>query len=295
MPESLLSVVIPAYNEEESLPRYLPEVLAFVEANDMQLIVVNDGSSDKTTEILAGFNDNRFLSVVSHKKNRGYGGALKSGILASKTKYTITIDADGQHYLEDVLTVLKKTLETDADMIIGSRKGLKSASWYREIGKRLIRWIANILMPLDIYDINSGMKIYNTAFAQKYLPLCPNSMAFSDTIALVFISQRHLVLEEPIRIKERIGGESTISTRTAFETVLEILNMVVLFNPLRIFLPLALMSGGFGMFWGLYILLVNNKGVSTLAVLAIITGLLLFFLGLLAEQISLMRKAQIEK
>ena len=295
MSEPKLSIVIPAYNEEESLPPYLPEVLEFVQANNMKLIVVNDGSKDRTAEILKGFSGYHELEVVTHKKNRGYGGALKSGIKAAKTDYVITIDADGQHYLEDVKILFAKTLEQDADMIIGSRKGLKSTSWYREFGKGLIRSIANILMPLEIYDINSGMKIYNTELAQKYLPLCPDSMAFSDTIALVFISQHHLVLEHPIRIKERIGGVSTISTRTAFETVMEILNIVVLFNPMRIFLPMAFASILFGIAWGLPFIIFKGKGVSTLALLAIITGLIMFFLGLIAEQISLIRKTQIEK
>jgi len=169
---------------------------------------------------------------------------------------------------------------------------LQASGWYRELGKQVIRSIARFLLPIHIYDINSGMKIYNTRLAQKYLKLCPDSMAYSDVIGLVFISQRHLVLERPIRIKQRIAGESTISTRTAFETIMEILNIVVLFNPMRVFLPLSITAILISIAWGVPIVL-RGDGVSVGAMLGIVTGLILFFLGLIAEQLSLIRKGNI--
>ena len=133
------------------------------------------------------------------------------------------------------------------------------------------------------------MKILNTKLAQKYLSLCPDSMAFSEVITLVFISDRHLVVEHPIRIRDRIAGSSTITTATAFETMMEILNIVVLFNPIRIFLPISLLSLLLGVLWGLPIVL-RNGGISVGAMLAIVTGIIFFFLGLLAEQISMIRR-----
>ena len=174
-------------------------------------------------------------------------------------------------------------------MVVGSRKGLPSASWYRGLGKRLIRMLANFLMDVNVHDINSGMKIYDAALAQRYAGLCPDSMAFSDVITLVFISEKHRVCERPIRVRERQAGRSTITTLTAFETVMEIVNIVVLFNPHRIFLPLSFLSLFLGFTWGLPIVLRGN-GVSIGAMLAILTGIFFFFLGLLAEQISLIRR-----
>lgn len=288
MPQEPLTVVVPAYNEEAALPKFLPHLIECCERNGWKLIVVDDGSKDRTAEILAGFAHVERLRVLQHKVNRGYGGAIKAGIRAVDTDYVVTLDADGQHYVEDLELLFRELSDKDADMVVGSRKG-SASGWYRGLGKNLIRFVANILLELHIFDINSGMKIYDAAMARRYLNLCPDSMAFSDVITLVFISQRHRVCERPIRIRERVAGTSTITTRTAFETLMEILNIVVLFNPLRIFLPISLVSLVLGFAWGIPIVLRGN-GVSVGAMLAIVTGVVFFLLGLLAEQISLIRR-----
>ena len=284
-----LTVVTPAYNEAEALPLVLPELLKYAEKRDWKVIIVNDGSTDNIKEILNRFSDDARLKAIHHKLNRGYGGAIKSGIEAADTEYIITIDADGQHYLEDIDKLQETLIANNADMVVGSRKGLHSASNFRGIGKWLIRNIAKLLMPINIYDINSGMKIYRTALAKQYIHLFPDSMAFSDIITLVFINNRHLVLEIPIRIKERIAGESTIGTMTALQTIMEIVNIIILFNPMEIFLPTSLVFIILGLVWGIPILL-KGEGVSVGMCLLIIMGILSFLLGLIAEQLSAIRK-----
>ena len=291
--ENSLTIIIPAYNEEESLKIFLPELIKFCEAKSFQLIVVNDGSGDNSKNIITEIiKEYGFVKLINHKVNKGYGGAIKTGIAASQTKYLITIDADGQHFLEDVEKLYKLIIEKDADMIVGSRKGQKEASLFRKLGKNSIRFIARRLMPLNIHDINSGMKIYNTELAKKYIPLCPDSMAYSDIILLTFVYQRHLVLEEPISIKSRVAGESTISVLTAFETVKEIMNVVVLFNPMRIFFPIAFFSILFGILWGLPFLIMG-RGVSGGALISILLGMFFFVLGLIADQLSLIRRGSL--
>ncbi|MBK7098564.1 MAG: glycosyltransferase family 2 protein [Sphingobacteriales bacterium] len=134
--DKTLSIIIPVYNEEQALPLVLPEIISFAQQRDYQLIMVNDGSKDRSLEILKAHSKKEaFFKIVNHKVNKGYGGAIKSGILAAETDYIITIDADGQHYLEDVNNLFDHQKQTDADMIIGSRKGLKEASIFRGIGK----------------------------------------------------------------------------------------------------------------------------------------------------------------
>ena len=177
----------------------------------------------------------------------------------------------------------------DADMIVGNRNAHGDSSIYRGVGKKLIRWFAKLLLPIRIEDINSGIKIYNAELAKLYIRLCPDHMAYSDIITLVFISQRRLVLEQPVNIKTRMTGASTISTLTAIETVQEILNIVILFNPMRIFFPIALFSCTGALIWGFPILLAG-RGVSTGAMLGFMSGLIFFLLGLLAEQLSEIRK-----
>lgn len=289
-----LSIIIPAYNEEDSLKVLLPEFLRFVQHNGLQLIIVNDGSKDGTLEVLKAHQRAECFQFFSHKVNRGYGGAIKTGVRNATTKYVITIDADGQHDLNDVLALHKQIIETDADMIVGSRMAHKNASLYRGVGKWLIRSFAKILLPIHIEDINSGMKIYNTEMAKRYIRLCPDHMAYSDIIAMVFISKRHLVLETPINIKPRTAGVSTISTLTAIDTVKEILNIVILFNPMRVFFPIAILSIIAALAWGIPIAL-RGRGVSTGAMLGFTTGLLFFFLGLIAEQLSQIRKDSVDE
>lgn len=288
-PSGSLTLIIPAYNEEAALATVMKETVSFCAAKGFDLVVVNDGSTDGTSRVLEPYASHPNVTVISHKVNRGYGGAVKTGVGAASTKYVITMDADGQHDLRDVEALHREILSTGADMIVGSRRGAPGQGHYRAIGKSLIRRIARVLMPLEIYDLNSGMKIYDREIASRYLKLCPDSMAYSDIIGLVFVSQRHLVVESPISVKPRSAGRSTIGFSTAVDTVKEILNIVVLFNPMRVFFPIALFFLLAGVAWGLPLVLMG-RGVSTGAMLGIVTGLIFLFLGLIAEQLSQMRK-----
>ncbi|NMA11856.1 MAG: glycosyltransferase family 2 protein [Chloroflexi bacterium] len=287
-----LTLVIPAFNEEKNLITFLPDVIQFCQENDFQLIIVNDASTDDSARILADFERiHPKLQVITHKVNRGYGGALISGLSAVYSEYAITIDADGQHSLEDIHKLIQKLHETNADLVVGKRADQHDslAQSYRSLGKSIIRTIARIMMPLPVTDLNSGMKLYNTALVKKYLPLCPDSMAFSDVITLIFIQQKHLVVEEPINIQPRLEGSSTINTMTALETVLQIINIVMLFNPLKIFLPIGIILIILGLIWALPFL-VQGSGLSTAALLLITTGMISIMLGLIAEQLAQIRK-----
>jgi glycosyltransferase involved in cell wall biosynthesis len=284
-----LTVIIPAFNEAENLKIILPPLITLCNKNNWKIIIVNDGSRDNTKEILGSFLLSEHFSVIHHKLNKGYGAAIKSGILACETEYALTIDADGQHRMENIEKLFTCMIANDADMVVGSRKGLKSASYSRGIGKSLIRMIAKMLMNVPIHDINSGMKIYRTELARNYVHLAPDTMSFSDIITLIFINNRHLVLEEPIIITGRLKGKSTIGIETAFQTVMEIINIVILFNPAKIFLPLALLCLIAGLGVGLPNLIAGH-GVSTGSLLGIFAGIIFFLLGLIAEQLSLIRR-----
>ncbi len=283
-----LSVVVPIYNEASSLSVFLADLIPYCHDQGWELILVDDGSSDDTPMILKGYEGDSGVKIIHHKVNRGYGGALKTGILKAATPYTVTLDADGQHELSDINELLKFTLDHKADLVVGDRGKQGHSGLYRKLGKWIIRKFAALLMPINISDLNSGFKLYRTDLVQRYLALCPDSMAFSDVVTLVFIKKHHLVLEHPITIKKRSAGKSTITSFTAIQTIIEIINIAMLFNPLRIFLPLSIFCIGFGFAWGIPIML-HARGVSVGAMLAIVTGLLFFFIGLVAEQLSAMR------
>ena len=286
--KQLLTVVIPLYNEADNLADFALAVTEFCLTRHWKVIFVNDGSRDQTRQILERLPPSPFVQVVHHKVNRGYGGALKTGIRHVDTPYLVTMDGDGQHHLEDVERLFSFVVETDADMVVGRREGGNISGAYRALGKVFIRTFTKSLMPLPVTDLNSGFKLYRTALAKRYITVCPDTMAFSDVITLVFLSEKNLVLEHPIRISPRKRGQSTITTLTAFETVLQVLNITLMFNPSRVFLPISILCILAGLGWGIPIVLLG-RGVSVGAMLAIVTGLLFFVLGLLASQLSAIR------
>lgn len=283
-----LSIIVPVYNEAEALPAVLPGLLKFCQEHKFECVLVNDGSRDSSLQIMQEIaKDKDFVQIIHHKLNRGYGAALKSGIRSAKGEYCITFDADGQHRQCDVLKLYDKIREADADMIVGRRSGQKDSK-FRALGKFIIRSVARMLMKVTVHDLNSGMKIFRSSLTQEILPLCPDGMAFSDIICLIFLHKRHLVLEENIEINLREAGTSTIGIHTAVNTLYEILNIVILFNPMKVFFPPALIFMLAGFLWGFFILF-RGKGLSVGANFLIISGLILFLMGLLAEQIAQIR------
>jgi glycosyltransferase involved in cell wall biosynthesis len=281
-----LTVVVPAHNEAESLPSTLEELVALCRPRGWPIVVVDDGSSDGTEGVARAAG----AVVVRHKVRRGYGGALKSGLGAAQTPWVVTFDADGQHDPAELGGLLDAALAADADLVVGARTHGAGGA-YRAAGKSAIRLLARALVPNRLRDLNSGLKLYRTELVQRYLGLCPDSMAFSDVVTLVFLSQKHLVVERPVTVRKRLRGRSKVSTQTAIDTVVEILSLITLFNPLRLFLPLAVAAWIAGLAWGIPIVL-RGRGVSVGSMLALVTGVVLFALGLMAEQLAAIRKRQ---
>jgi glycosyltransferase involved in cell wall biosynthesis len=290
-----LTIIVPIYNEENVLSSTATKIIDYCSSKNWLVIFVNDGSLDNSGSILDKIATNPQVTVLHHKLNRGYGGAIKTGIRKTSTPFLVTMDADGQHRLEDIEALYDLARQKNADLIVGNRGTMGDASPYRAMGKRIIRTFARLLMPLPIQDLNSGFKLYRTELAKKYIRICPDTMAFSDVITLAFIKQRNLVLEQDIKINPRLAGKSTVNTYTAIDTIMEILNIAVLFNPLRVFLPISILCILFGLVWGISRLLVVGHGISVGAMLAIVTGLIFFVLGLLANQISALRMEQLQE
>ena len=165
MTENLdLTILIPVYNEAATLRKVIPEICEFGRTHGIALIWINDGSTDESAEIIQELAEPG--TVVSHKINRGYGGALKSGILAAETRYVISIDADGQHHLPDVISLFEVCEQQDADMVTGRRPSCDD-SRYRKLGKAALRFVADRLIPLHVHDINTGMKLYRRDLAMQ--------------------------------------------------------------------------------------------------------------------------------
>lgn len=282
-----LTIVVPCYNEEKNIPVFFPQLLAFAQEHNYMVIAVNDGSNDQTEQELSRFSENSELAVLSHKCNRGYGAALKTGLSATATDFAITIDADGQHLLEDVKKCFESIKEKNADLLVGARTNNVSGG-YRTIGKWLIRLFASSLLELPVKDLNSGMKCYRMSESKMYFDLCPDTMAFSDVILLLMVNDRKRVVEIPIKIASRLSGASTIGNKTALITIAEILNLAVLLRPLTTFFRLGLVFMILGLIWSTFTYL-KSCTVSSTAGILMIFGLFCFVLGILCEQLSQLR------
>ena len=284
-----LTIIIPFYNEETALKVLIPSLIQFSVINKCKIIMVNDGSDDNSESVIKSFNFSDDFKFIRHKMNRGYGAALKSGIEKCETEYVITFDADGQHSFDDVIVLYNKIISEDADLVIGSRINNDNTEKTKRFGKFIIRNLSKILIQNKITDLNAGMKIMRTNLAKKYIRICPDTFSFSDVITLIFISEKNEVLEVPVKVLPRVNGKSKITINTAFDTVMEIINITVLFNPLRVFLPLSLMFLLLGIIWSFKIVL-DGKGVSVGGSLLIVMGILSLLMGLIAEQLSFIKK-----
>ncbi len=112
------------------MPIFLPKVIAHCKQKGYDIILVNDGSTDRTLEIASNLLFPHGYQVISHKINHGYGAAIKSGISAVDTEFLVTIDADGQHRIEDVDRLYEQACKTDADMVVGNRRGQEPSNLY---------------------------------------------------------------------------------------------------------------------------------------------------------------------
>lgn len=281
MENDILTVIMPCYNEADVIASVLPEIIGAARENHWRIIAVDDGSSDDSYRILQSFAADD-VKVLHHKLNRGYGAAIKTGIRAAGTRYVATIDADGQHDPADLKRLLDAAVERDADMVVGGRRA-NTGSRYRSIGKALIKRITHWLVDFDVQDQNSGLKLYDRETALRFLSLAPDNMAYSDIILLLFVDRRHKVIEVPITIRPRSGGKSTISTRTAFDTLSEIFNLVIMFHPMKLFFPLSLILAAAGVGWTLRSIILGAV-ISIGGAFILLAAMLVFLMGVISEQ-----------
>lgn len=287
-----LSVIIPVYNEGPVIGTLLDAVIDLAMIHQWEVIVVDDGSTDDTKAQIAQRVDGQILKLISHPYNRGYGAALKTGIRAASAPLLATMDSDGQHDPNDLLRLL--THAKDFDLVVGQRtRALHSPLW-RMPGKWLLNRLANYLTRRKIPDLNSGMRLFQAEVIRKYLHLCPDGFSFSTTTTMVFFHRGYAVAYEPINLRQRHRDlKSTVSLYTGFDTLLLIFRLASLFQPLRVFVPASVFFVLAGVSWGLpYMML--ERGMSVGSLLLILTGLLLFFFGLLTDQVAQLRLEKYE-
>ncbi|MFQ5697629.1 MAG: glycosyltransferase family 2 protein [Myxococcota bacterium] len=275
-----VSIVVPAYNEEAGIEAAVDALRAVVSqlGEGSELIVVDDGSSDCTAELA----ERAGAQVVVEPENRGYGAALKAGIVRAVHDTIVITDADGTYPAAAIPGLLE--FAGDYDMVVGSREGENvSIPAIRRPAKWVLKHLASYLAGRRIPDLNSGLRVMRRSLIEQYAHLLPQGFSFTTTITLAALCGGHLVHYHPIDYYARVG-DSKIRAFHAAEFLLLVLRTVVYFNPLKVFLPLGgiLFAGGLAKF--IYDLFIGN--LSETALLGFLGGAMLWALGLLSDQIS---------
>ena len=275
------SIVIPAYNEGEGLDRTLDWLMPIASEKGWEVVVVDDGSTDGTPDVVRKHR----ARLVSHPENRGYGAALKTGIRHASHDVVITMDSDGQHNPADIERILEKT--STHDMVVGDRG---RARGIRAPGKRLLALVANFLSGVRIPDLNSGFRAFRRSTVREFLHFCPNGFSFTTTITLAYLRGGYHVAYVPIEAERRIGRSSSVRFfRDGYKTFLLIIRVIVLFNPLKVFVPASIVLLVLGVAFTVYGIAVFGRAPNT-GVLVILSSIILFFMGILADQISAIRR-----
>ncbi len=279
-----LSIVLPAYNEAAEIGSLVRRIRAlFPEA---EVLVVDDASSDGTAEEARAAG----ATVLRHPYNKGNGAAVKTGLRHARGRKIVLMDADGQHDPADIPRLLAPLEEYD--LVIGARDPSTQASLARRVGNAAFNALATYLTGRPIPDLTSGFRAARREAFREFLHLLPNGYSYPTTTTLAFLKAGYSVAFVPIRSAQRQGGKSGIRlVRDGVRFVLIILRIVTLFSPLRVFFPasvvlflLSCLSAGYTIFIAEHRLHIPNS-----AVLLFTMSIIVFLIGLVSEQIAMLR------
>lgn len=275
-----LAVVIPAFNEQGGVGAIVSRVRASLEGAPFSfgITVVDDGSTDGTADEAEAHG----ARVIRLGENGGYGAALKAGIYDTESQYVAITDADGT-YPPEQIPVLFKHLP-GADMVVGSRAMTDvSIPHIRRPAKMFLNWLASYLSGRRIPDLNSGLRIMRRSTLLRFIQLLPSGFSFTSTITLAMLCTGHRVIYIPVECAARVGS-SKIRAADFSAFLMLVLRTVVLFNPLKVFLPLGTALACIGLVKLAYDLYIWN--LSETAVMAFLSAIIVWAVGLLADMIA---------
>ncbi len=282
-----VSVVIPCFNERGSIEATVDALRR--DSPDLEIIVVDDGSTDSSCKELSVKNE---VVVLHHNRNRGQGASLVTGMKHATRPYVLWYDADGQHCPEMVAQLLEAMSEFDC--VIGQRTSESQRSQPRWFGRRLLQWTARIITGVSVGDVNSGLRAFRRDVISKYLHLIPNRFSASTVTTILMFERSYRVGWVDINVQPRIGASSLSPLRDGWQAIGLIVHLVQLFHPMRFFFPVSAGLMMLGTVYGIVRAVLAGRGVPDLAVILFLTGVQIFFFGLMSEQISAMRKERFE-
>ena len=276
-----VTIIIPAYNEEEGIGNVITQLKKVSE--NYEILVVDDSSTDNTYKLASDTG----VKVLRHPYNKGYGAALKTGIRNAEADVVLFMDANMQHKPSDIQKLIQHIGEYD--MVVGARTKKSKISLLRRPGKKILSITANYLAGMKIPDLNSGFRALKKSVAVEFLHILPNTFSFSTTITLACIKSGYSVKYVPIEAPERVGTSKIKPFRDGFNFIMLIIRTIVLFDPLKVFLPVSAVLFVVG-FLELIREIIVYFDIWTAPVLLILSAILIFFFGLLADQLSFIRR-----
>jgi len=280
-----ISIVIPAYNEEGAIGDTVNEIKTICQKAKIEIfeiIVVNDGSTDKTAEELKTFD----VTVINHPHNIGYGRSLKDGIIAAQYDTIVITDADCT-YPFDKVPLLLEEYGKGFDMVVGARTGkYYQESLLKSPLRRILRFMVEFSAERKIPDINSGLRVFSKAKLMPMLPRLCNTFSFTTSMTLAFMMTGKFVKYVDIPYHKRKGKTKVKLVKDSLRTLQYIMQAINYYNPLKIFILFAgfcLILSFLFFFTGIF---TQWKTLFSFGIGSALLSLMILCVGLLADSLK---------
>jgi glycosyltransferase involved in cell wall biosynthesis len=285
-----VTIVLPCYNEQDHVIAELERISAAMRASPFtyELLVIDDKSTDDTLAVLRAALP-RFpqMRLMPFRRNGGSGTARRIGTADAHGRIVVWTDADMTYPNERIPEFVQYLLDNpDVDQVVGARTSEQGTHKFLRVpAKWVIRKIAESLSSTKIPDLNSGLRAFRREVSLPYLRLLPPGFSCVTTITLSFLSNQHGVDYLPIEYAQRAGTSKFHFVRDAYRYILQVLRMIMYFNPIKVLMPLALWIFGIGIVKGIVDLARYHLRITTNSVLLILSGLIIGAIALLADLI----------
>ncbi len=276
----MVSVVLPAKNEADSLANLLPELVELAEQNAWEILVINDGSTDNTSDICRQFP----VREIVHLYSKGNGAAIKSGTREALGDTIVFMDADGQHNPADIKRLLVK-IDEGYELVVGARQKGSQASIPRAVANGFYNFLASNMTGQKVEDLSSGFRAVKSTAFRKYLYLLPNGFSYPTTSTMAFFRSGLAVCYVPIHAAKREGKSHIKPMKDGARFLLIIFKIAVLYSPLKLFAPVSLGFMACGVAWYGYTFMTMSR-FTNMSALLITAGFFVMAMGLISEQIT---------
>ena len=288
MSKYTFSLVLPINNEEQIVDKAIKEILELNLNSSVlfEIVIVDDGSNDLTSSILDKFKSIENINLITHEKNYGYGRALKTGITNSKSNVIFITDIDGTYPNKKIIDFAEQFFQNKCDMLVGARNlRSENISLIRKPPKYVINKLANFLVEYKIPDLNSGFRVFKKELFEKFENILPDGFSFTSTITLASLSDFKKVIYKEINYEKRVGKSKIHPIKDTVNFVILILKVSIYFNPLRVFIPLSILTFLIGIFLIILRFIIGGQFLVT-SIIFMFFATNFLFLGLIADLIN---------